>query len=120
MRTVAGVACTPLPTGCPAPPGCFPNCHLFLAHLPQSDWLNFNRFTLRAEKTIPIGPLRCTTAASKKANVGCGLFAPGLRFSYIPPLVHPAGLPCAQAASQPCYLLLLLPCAGPGCAARAA
>ncbi|KAI7843074.1 hypothetical protein COHA_003245 [Chlorella ohadii] len=24
----------------------------------QSDWLNFNRFTLRAEKTLPIGPLR--------------------------------------------------------------
>lgn len=25
----------------------------------QPDWLNFNRFTLRAEKTLPIGPLRC-------------------------------------------------------------
>ncbi|KAL4449506.1 hypothetical protein ABPG77_007150 [Micractinium sp. CCAP 211/92] len=24
----------------------------------QPDWLNFNRFTLRAEKTLPLGPLR--------------------------------------------------------------
>ena len=24
----------------------------------RSDWLNFNRFTLRAEKTLPLGPLK--------------------------------------------------------------
>ena len=24
----------------------------------QRDWLNFNRFALRAEKTVPLGPLR--------------------------------------------------------------
>ena len=40
-----------------------------LAHFPQSDWLNFNRFTLRAEKTIPIGPLRCTAAAQPMWDV---------------------------------------------------
>lgn len=24
----------------------------------QPDWLNFNRFALRAEKTLPLGPFR--------------------------------------------------------------
>ena len=28
----------------------------------QSDWLNFNRFTLRAEKTIPLGPFKWVVA----------------------------------------------------------
>ena len=35
--------------------------------LAQSDWLNFNRFTLRAEKTLPIGPLRWAAAAAAAA-----------------------------------------------------
>lgn len=30
----------------------------------QGDWLNFNRFALRAEKTVPLGPLRCVGAAA--------------------------------------------------------
>lgn len=24
----------------------------------QTDWLNFNRFTLRADKSLPLGPMK--------------------------------------------------------------
>jgi hypothetical protein len=31
----------------------------------QPDWLNFNRFALRAEKTLPLGPFRWVPARRK-------------------------------------------------------
>ena len=36
----------------------------------QRDWLNFNRFTLRADKGIPLGPLRVWLSAKGGAIVG--------------------------------------------------
>ncbi|KAG7666840.1 hypothetical protein Ndes2526B_g04666 [Nannochloris sp. 'desiccata'] len=36
----------------------------------QRDWLNFNRFTLRADKGIPLGPLRLWVSAKGGAIVG--------------------------------------------------
>jgi len=36
----------------------------------QRDWLNFNRFTLRADKGIPLGPLRLWISAKGGAIVG--------------------------------------------------
>ena len=39
----------------------------------QGDWLNFNRFAVRAEKTMPIGPLRCSPG---RCGSGAGAGAP--------------------------------------------
>lgn len=39
----------------------------------QGDWLNFNRFAVRAEKTVPIGPLRCSPG---RCGSGAGAGAP--------------------------------------------
>jgi outer membrane protein insertion porin family len=36
----------------------------------QRDWLNFNRFTLRADKGVPLGPLRLWLSAKGGAIVG--------------------------------------------------
>jgi outer membrane protein insertion porin family len=36
----------------------------------QRDWLNFNRFTLRADRSLPLGPLRLWACAKGGAIVG--------------------------------------------------
>ena len=36
----------------------------------QRDWLNFNRFTLRADRGIPVGPLRLWVSAKGGAIIG--------------------------------------------------
>ena len=59
----------------------------------QGDWLNFNRLTLRAERTVPIGPVKCARApilqpcpattcdaappTPNRAAAGCGCAARG-------------------------------------------
>ena len=41
----------------------------------QADWLNFNRFRLRSEHTLPLGPYRLMLCG--KGVLLCTTYAPG-------------------------------------------